>query len=100
MNEALTKTTAVRDFEEVLSSKIAQFRQKQGLTIAIRLQMMRSKMVDDLDELIESCVKTEADTKMREDAFLSILTEAEAKMQETSLQLVNLAANEGQLFLI
>lgn len=61
---------------------------------------MRSKMVVDLNELIASCEKTEAATKGREQEFLSILTEAEKRMNETQNLLVNLAATEGQLFLI
>lgn len=100
LREAMTKTTVVREFEEELKSKITSFKQKQGKTLAIRMQAMRSKMVQDLVELIASCDKTIVATRRREGDFRSILVEADKKMKETSLQLVNLAANEGQLFLI
>jgi len=100
LREAMTKTTVVREFEEELKSKITSFKQKQGTTLAIRMDKMRGKMVTDLVELIASCDKTIAATARREGDFKSILAEADKKMRETSLQLVNLAANEGQLFLI
>jgi len=100
LNEAMTKTTVVREFEEELKSKITAFKQKQGTTLAIRMQKMRSKMVVDLNELIASCDKTIVASAAREGDFKSILVEADKKMKETKLQLVNLAANEGQLFLI
>jgi len=57
-------------------------------------------MVVDLNELIASCDKTIVASAAREGDFKSILVEADKKMKETKLQLVNLAANEGQLFLI
>merc|ERR1712072_187835 len=58
LNEAMTKTTVVREFEEELKSKITAFKQKQGTTLAIRMQMMRAKMLKDLAELIATCDKT------------------------------------------
>jgi len=57
-------------------------------------------MLRDLATLLASCDKTIAATQKRENDFKSILVRADEKMKETSLQLVNLAANEGQLFLI
>ena len=56
--EAMSKTTMVREFEEELKMKITSFKQKQGSTLAIRMQMMRGKMVDDLNSLITQCDKT------------------------------------------
>lgn len=38
LREAMTKTTVVREFEEVLKSQITAFKQKQGTTLAIRMQ--------------------------------------------------------------
>jgi len=100
LREALTKTTIVRNFEEELITSIDKFRQKQGSSLAIRMQMMREKMVTDLDNLLASCDTTIRNVTIREDAFLSILTEAESRMRENQTMLVNLAATEGQLFLI
>jgi hypothetical protein len=64
------------------------------------MQNTRGMMVRDLDELITSCDRTIVATKRRENDFKSILIRTNEKMKETSLQLVNLASNEGQLFLI
>jgi len=100
LRESMTQTTMVREFEEVLKSSIESFKQKQGKSIAIRMAAMRSKMTADLVTLISSCDKTIRATQARENDFRSILVKADEKMRETSLQLVNLAANEGQLFLI
>ena len=100
LRESMTQTTMVREFEEVLKSSIESFKQKQGKSIAIRMAAMRSKMTADLVTLISSCDKTIRATAARENDFRSILVKADDKMRETSLQLVNLAANEGQLFLI
>jgi len=55
LREAMTKTTMVREFEEELKSQITKFKQKQGSTLAIRMQMMRGKMLDDLASLIAQC---------------------------------------------
>jgi len=85
LREAMTKTTVVREFEEELKSKITAFKQKQGTTLAIRMQMMRAKMLRDLEELLAVCDKTIAATKARENDFKSILVEADKKMRETSL---------------
>jgi len=100
LKEAMSKTTMVREFEEELKKQITAFKQKQGTTLAIRMQAMRTKMVVDLQDLILQCDKTIISSAAREGDFKSILVEADKKMSETSLQLVNLAANEGQLFLI
>jgi len=85
LRESMTKTTLVREFEEELKSKITAFKQKQGKSLAIRMQMMRSKMLKDLAELIGTCDKTIAGTARRENDFKSILIEADKKMKETSL---------------
>lgn len=100
LRESMTQTTVVREFEEVLKTSIDKFKQKQGKSIAIRMAAMRGKMTADLVTLIASCDKTIRATQARENDFRSILVKADEKMKETSLQLVNLAANEGQLFLI
>jgi len=85
LKEAMTKTTMVREFEEELKSKITAFKQKQGKTLAIRMQAMRTKMLKDLAELIASCDKTIAASAKREGDFKSILVEADKKMKETTL---------------
>lgn len=85
LREAMTKTTVVREFEEELKSKITAFKQKQGKTLAIRMSMMRTKMLKDLAELIQTCDKTIAASRRRENDFKSILVEADKKMKETSL---------------
>lgn len=85
LKEAMDKTTIVREFEEELKSKIASFKQKQGSTLAIRMQAMRSKMLRDLAELITQCDKTIAASASREGDFRSILVDADKKMKETSL---------------
>ena len=83
--EAMSKTTMVREFEEELKMKITSFKQKQGSTLAIRMQMMRGKMVDDLNSLITQCDKTIVGSLARENDFKSILVEADKKMKETAL---------------
>jgi len=85
LREAMTKTTVVREFEEELKSKITSFKQKQGKSLAIRMQMMRAKMLVDLADLIAQCDKTIAASAARENDFKSILVEADKKMKETSL---------------
>lgn len=85
LREAMNKTTVVREFEEELKSKITAFKQKQGKSLAIRMQMMRAKMIKDLAELIATCDKTIAASARRENDFKSILVEADKKMKETSL---------------
>lgn len=85
LREAMTKTTVVREFEEELKRQITAFKQKQGKTIAIRMSMMRSKMLEDLKDLIIQCDKTIAASAKREGDFKSILVEADKKMKETSL---------------
>lgn len=100
LRESMTQTTTVRLFEEDLKHAISQFKQKQGRSLSIRMNSMRAKMVKDLDDLLVSCERTMQATQKRENDFKSILVKADEKMRETSLQLVNLAANEGQLFLI
>ena len=100
LKEALSKTSIVRDFEETLQTAIDKFKAKQGSSLAIRMQAMRAKMIVDLDNLMTNCDTTAASVKVREDAFLSILTEADERMKENQSMLVNLAATEGQFFLI
>lgn len=85
LKEAMSKTTMVREFEEELKRQIAAFKQKQGKTIAIRMSMMRTKMLKDLADLIVQCDKTIAASAKRENDFKSILVEADKKMAETSL---------------
>lgn len=85
LREAMTKTTVVREFEEELKSKITAFKQKQGTTLAIRMQAMRAKMLKDLAELIAQCDKTIIASAKRENDFKSILVEADKKMKETKL---------------
>jgi len=85
LKEAMGKTTMVREFEEELKRQIAAFKQKQGKTIAIRMSMMRTKMLKDLADLIVQCDKTIAASAKRENDFKSILVEADKKMAETSL---------------
>lgn len=85
LKEAMGKTTVVREFEEELKRQIAAFKQKQGKTIAIRMSMMRTKMLNDLADLIVQCDKTIAASAKRENDFKSILVEADKKMAETSL---------------
>lgn len=85
LREAMTKTTVVREFEEELKRQITAFKQKQGKDIAIRMSMMRAKMLTDLADLITQCDKTIAASAKRENDFKSIIVEADKKMTETSL---------------
>jgi len=85
LREAMTKTTMVREFEETLQLMVSAFKQKQGRTLAIRMEKMRAKMLADLAELITVCDKTIVGTASREGDFRSILVEADKKMRETSL---------------
>jgi len=55
LREAMSKTTLVREFEETLKTAVTQFKQKQGSTLAIRMEKMRGKMVVDLGTLIKQC---------------------------------------------
>jgi len=77
LKEAMTKTTVVRTFEEELKQKITAFKQKQGKTLAIRMQKMRAMMIKDLDELMATCDKTIAATAAREGDFKSILVDVD-----------------------
>lgn len=85
LKEAMTKTTLVREFEETLKLQITAFKQKQGKSLAIRMQQMRAKMLTDLAELMAQCDKTIAGSASREGDFKSILVEADKQMKETSL---------------
>lgn len=77
----MTKTSMVREFEEGLKSAITSFKMKQGKTLAIRMQMMRAKMIKDLVELVALCDKTIIATAARENDFRSILVKADEKMK-------------------
>lgn len=85
LKEAMTKTTMVREFEETLQLMVAAFKQKQGTTLAIRMEKMRAKMLADLAELISVCDKTITGSASREGDFRSILVQADERMRETSL---------------
>lgn len=61
---------------------------------------MRAKMTQDLDDLIAQCDKTMHHTKRRENDFKSILIDTDKQMNKMVLQMVNLASENGNLYLL
>merc|ERR1711939_824835 len=100
LKEAITKTKAVREFETVLKLKLDNFQGKVGSDLCMRLMPLRKKMIEDLAELIAACDKVMKETERRENDFKNILISVNEEKNKVVGNLVNLAAANGQLFLI
>jgi hypothetical protein len=61
---------------------------------------LRKMMIKDLAELLTACDKVMKDTEQREDDFKKILISVNEEKAKTTLNLVNLAAANNQLYLI
>jgi len=100
LREALTKTKAVAMFENVLQLNLDKFSGKVGSDLSLRLMPLRKKMITDCEELIKECETVMNKTKKREGDFKNLLIDVNKEKLKVTLQLVNLAAANNQLFLI
>jgi len=71
-----------------------------GSDLCMRLMPLRKGMIKDLAELIAACDTVMKATERRENDFKNILISVNEEKNKVTGNLINLAAANGQLFLI